>query len=539
MSSKLQELLCDRRRLIESTIQIQTKKRGVMPLRFNRMQTDYFPKRSSNDVFAKARQLGASTMVTAEFLTDAVTIKGLNVLMIWQSEKAALDHMDLILRPMFEALPDYLRVDDEEIEYRPTLGQDNRFTMSFPRMRSSITVAPAGSIKVGRGKPIHRAHFSECAFYPPGTFESLRAAVEGSAPTGYINTDYGYKALASRIVWESTSNGRDGNWYDLVKDTQNLRNSYRLHFYPWMYDIEARSGVDDPESLPADRHSPLDYSSEELTLIQTTRAQYGIELHEDNIRWRRWKKAQQGDLFPQEIAETLEGSFLVRAGMVFNRETLEGLEQEASRIPIRRIEDNGLVRIWQEPLPGERYVLAADPSEGLWDNPKAAYSAACVIKASNREHVASVYGKIPPTQFADKIADLGLRYNKALVVPEINNTCGGEVIKELMAIKNYPNVYRQFDPATRMRGNHGWRTHRGNRWGMIQSAKKIIESGGLHTYDKVLVGQLYDILDIGGDIDNAPGRFMDLAMCVFIALSVLTEYPQQTAANKVSFSRRY
>lgn len=535
--SALIELLRDRRRLIENVVTIQTKRRGILPLKFNVAQQHYWQRRTLRDLIAKSRAHGFSTLLTAEFLTDAATIEGLNIYSIWPGEKQALEHMDAVLMPMYERLPEFITIGGKEVPFKPRAGISNRTTLTFPDLGSRITVGPAGSIKFARGKTNHRVHFSEPAFYPPGTFETLKAAAEGGAPIGIMKTSYGYEAPASRIIWESTANGRGGAWFDLVSSARYGRTGYALQFYPWLFDTEALIEEGSIEALEADRGA-LDYSVSELAFIASAKAIYNVDINAAQIRYRRLKQARLGDLFPQEMAEDLDTCFLTPLGMVISLECLERMRTDATRLPVRRTEMDGKLSIWQDSFPGEQYIVVADPSEGLWDNPKAAYSAAIVVRKSTWEEVARLYGKIAPREFADMLVDIAKSYNGAMIVPEINNKCGGEVIAELLNVKCYDNVYRQRDVATRAPSEWGWRTHRGNKNGMVQTAKRILEAGAFHTYDTELVGQLYNVVEDRGYYDAASGTFVDLAMCCFIAIAVLIESPPETHSKTTWLRRR-
>lgn len=521
--------LANRRELIEKTIKIQTKKRGLQPLILNRMQRDYWEHKTSRDLSAKARQLGFSTLTLADYITDVCTIPGLNVFSIWPDEDAARRMMNRIIKPMIDNLPERIIVGTREILYKPTIGLWNSTTITFPDLQSAITMGSAGSTKFGRGQVMHRTHLSECGFYPPGSFELLKAAAEGGSPKGRMRTSYGYETDASKIVWESTANGRGGKWYELVEQARNGASAYTLHFYPWYFDDEATLPATDTLSISKGLVK-IDPTDTELDIIKRAQAQYGITVTMDMLRWRRWSQLEQGKLFLQECAEDLDSSFLFSGNLVFDTADLQAMSAEAAARAVWRTDWNGQLRVWEEPIAGKKYIVIADPSEGLWDDEGAAFSDAIVIRVDTWTHVATIHAKIPPRPFADKLAELGTHYNKALLVPEINNTCGGEVIAQLTNVLHYENIYQQ--PGTR--GTLGWRTHVGNKTGMVFSARDIIHANGFHTYDPLLIGQLYNIINTDRGIDKQEGTFSDLAMCAFIGIAVLQEgYQEHSGAAKM------
>ncbi len=101
--------------------------------------------------------------------------------------------------------------------------------------------------------------------------------------------------------------------------------------------------------------------------------------------------------------------------------------------------------VWEEPIPGRRYVIGADPAEG---NPNSDESAACVLDAESWAQVAELTGKIEPSTFAAYLDELGRWYNGADVMVERNNH-GHLLIRELQRLGNL-RVLEGYD------GRPGW-----------------------------------------------------------------------------------
>ena len=101
--------------------------------------------------------------------------------------------------------------------------------------------------------------------------------------------------------------------------------------------------------------------------------------------------------------------------------------------------------VWEEPIPGRRYVIGADPAEG---NPNSDESAACVLDAETWAQVAELTGKIEPSTFAAYLDELGRWYNSADVMAERNNH-GHLLIRELQRLGNL-RVLEGYD------GKPGW-----------------------------------------------------------------------------------
>jgi hypothetical protein len=73
---------------------------------------------------------------------------------------------------------------------------------------------------------------------------------------------------------------------------------------------------------------------------------------------------------------------------------------------------------WEHPGPGKRYVIGADPAEGI---PHRDPSAACVLEKETLTQVAELAGTIEPAVFGQYLAQLAGYYNKAAVLIERNN----------------------------------------------------------------------------------------------------------------------
>jgi hypothetical protein len=101
--------------------------------------------------------------------------------------------------------------------------------------------------------------------------------------------------------------------------------------------------------------------------------------------------------------------------------------------------------VWEEPIPGRRYVIGADPAEG---NPNSDESAACVLDAEAWAQVAELTGKIEPSTFAAWLDELGRWYNGADAMAERNNH-GHLLIRELQRLGNL-RVLEGYD------GKPGW-----------------------------------------------------------------------------------
>jgi hypothetical protein len=100
--------------------------------------------------------------------------------------------------------------------------------------------------------------------------------------------------------------------------------------------------------------------------------------------------------------------------------------------------------VYQNPVSGAEYYVAADPAEG---NPESDDSVVHVISEQGEE-CAVLAGKIEPGMFADYIDQLSIHYNYAEILPERNNH-GHAVILSLKDVHNRDVMYG-------WNGTEGW-----------------------------------------------------------------------------------
>lgn len=165
----------------------------------------------------------------------------------------------------------------------------------------------------------------------------------------------------------------------------------------------------------------------------------------------------------------------------------------------------GRLRVWDEPKTNVRYVVGADVAENkvrdraltrgkpgtFRERPD--YSCAIVIEEETALHVATWHGYIDPTEFAIICAAVGIHYNHALLVPEINSA-GIAVVESLSKIIQYPRLYRnrmfnkvELDP---MGSEWGWRTTDMSRSLLIAAIQQAVNYGQVFTRDQGLIDEL-------------------------------------------------
>jgi hypothetical protein len=207
-----------------------------------------------------------------------------------------------------------------------------------------------------------------------------------------------------------------------------------------------------------------------------------------------------------------------RSMVYFDDKVLLGFDEALLR-PESERNDDGLLII-EEADTMETYIISADSAKGKGKDE----STATVIKVSGirYEEVANFKSKnIRPEDFAPFLANLGRRYNNALVIPE-NNYPGNEVIAFLLPV--YQNIYvaeTKIDANGKEVREYGVNTNLKSKPEMFLHAKRIfldrlftVRSQAL--YDQILEYPSDDV-HLVKQKDGSGGHF-DLLMALMIGL---------------------
>lgn len=464
----------DSRWWIERNLWIRSKGRQTIPLHLNRMQADYYARRSPSgqrlgvlagrrDRVLKFRQGGQTTLITALFLADTLLTPNTYTVQVAHDTESTELIFGIVIH-YWRHLPEA----EKERVGAPRFA--NRREFFWPNINSRYLVGTAGRLTVGRGLTINNLHCSEVAFWEHPE-ESMTALLEAVPREGCV-------------VEESTPNGMGGYFHTAWQEAKEAGEgaSYRQFFYPWWWDGELRvqgSGVRGQGTAGAEGLGDL--SEEERGLVE------GHGLDGEQIAWRRWKRAQpgMGDRFAQEYPEDDVTCFLVTGRPYFNLLGAEELRRAHQR-PALEVRRNGELQIWKRAERGHAYLLAADVAEGKEETRDIGlgaeqggpdYSHLEVMDWDGTgEEVACYHGRLPEVEFAHLIFELQQEY-PGLVAVERNNT-GAVVLVRLMQLA--PRwIY--LDPEDR---RAGWRTTAGTRHLVLQALYETMEQRALAVHDE-------------------------------------------------------
>ena len=457
---------------METNLKIRDKSGDLIPLHFNAAQlrlAEIVAERWHEGVpvrlvVPKSRQMGISTWVEGLIVALSILSTAAN-----KAFRAALvAHDDVAAVTIFQ-------ISREFISNLPVGFDESAFPL---RTRNVAEVAwvDGASIRInsiktgsalGKGGRLNAVHYSEAANYSDKGVDAF-AAYE--AIQGAVNKD-----ANSLVIIESTALGRDPFFHKIVDDSLNGRNDFTVVFLPWFLDPGYQMPWETFRSWvlgnPANRDPGLKFvdTEEEAVLCSRLRLpigdkqwtyRYQHELTPNQKTWRRMMlRSEFGgrhENFSRYYPSTVEEAFSATETGLFSTEDVAHYASEAKE-PIATGNCHlvgepsmatgtwhacatGLVRMWEEPLSGEDYLISADVAEGRTKD----FSAAYVLRSADLRVVAAIHAQLEWEVFAELLYATGLYYNVATVVVENN---AHPAVAQWLHKHAYRRLYYYYDEA--------------------------------------------------------------------------------------------
>ncbi len=499
---------------------------------------------TGRDLTVKGRQTRASSIIIAKNLRRMVTEEGLTCLTMTQDDQTTATFRTRIKH----------HLDDLERHGMPfTLSLDNDEEMHIKETGSRYMFGSGNEKVAGRAYACHIAHLSEFAHWPQEKAHSLIGGITPAVP----GSPYGQMDI------ESTPNGAEGQFYDEIMGSKmyDPDSRWTTHFYEWFGEPRYRAGT-----LPScDIQMGEREWEEALVRFQPTpdeeRLMEVFRLDAGQIIWRRIRKKEQDKTdapFLQEYPETIEGCFLTAGGSFFaSPDGVNHLEQyRKSTRPAAKVLESIMWRggsvsffgpnlhIWQEPQPGQPYVVWVDNAGGGLDE-EADFSALMVCNvASAPFEVARVNIKVAPEELAPLAVALAAYYNDALLGGERDHY--GESCLRKIEELGYRNLWYYQDPNKPVKANSApvepWSHPNQTRNDILQSLRAFIFDHTFGTFDSLLVQQMGSFtwakhgirrsLKASAEKGKKDDQVMCAAGCCYIALLGRARYNAQLVSKK-------
>lgn len=453
----------------------------------NKIQQKINECKAKRKIILKSRQVGVSTNELIKIFDKTIWTPN-TTSCILAHEQDGIEKLFRIVRRAHTYM-------DPRIQPVLDRGGGSKYEMFFPAINSRIYVDLES-----RGDTIHNLHISEMAFIKE--LKRAQATIE-SVP------------INGNITVESTPNGLN-HFYEDWMDTAS---PYEKLFYPWF--------MHDEYAIENNELTEAHLTADEKAFIIKSKESYNVDISFAQIAFRRFKQSSLKGLFQQEYPEDDSTCFLTSGNSPFNLPIIKELYEKCKE-PIDVV--NG-IRIYQQFIPQETYVIAGDPAEGIGGDSSAAH----VFKVRNREQVAAFHANnLKPSEFADKLIEMaemyGVKYPPPLIGVERNNH-GHAVLLKLDEVINYANIFRHDqDNEEKL----GWITDRVTRPLMLDTFIEGVENGTIILRDKQTLAECLTLVNKEGKIEAEDGKHDDLVIAGAIGVQMCIEESQSDIYSSIS-----
>lgn len=498
----------------------------TIPFRVNRIQQDLLANIALWNLLLKPRQTGGTTFfLLYRLFLPAILEGGIGSLLISQSREYASEHFQIVRRAYNLIGAGNPNGGDDENLLCTQLKQNvlhtaysNRRELVLDYLDSKIRVATAEVEESGQGITLHHIVASEYARWP-GNPENTLSNVMGALVNG------------GTLDRESTGNGAAGPFYEACLRAMNspTQADAKLHFYPWWWD----SGYTDKDfrfqdgslislekvSKKMKTEIEADLESDEKKLIEL----FHVDLNQ--IAWRRKSRIAQRGNFDEKYPEDPITAFLVSGNQYFDKDILIARKRELIGYKPWKTFDNGAARIFNQRIPGRRYVIGADVATGRTiSNEDTDYCAAVVLDLETGEEMAAYRARVNPQDFAFDLDDLGRYFNDAMIGVERTGD-GGTTILTLQGECKYTAIYKHREWHKRERKKaiefEGFPTTGKTRPIALNWLSTFLLEHPELIWDEQFINEaLVFVRDETGIPAAAPGAHDDTVSCRWIAHSV-------------------
>jgi hypothetical protein len=383
---------------------------NLITFKRNRSQIEFNKQRGLRNIILKSRKLGFTTDESLDSFDDVLFTPNFDALMLSYDIPSQLDIFDSKIMLAWDNFPDDVKsmwIVDAQRANKLKFGHGDG---SF----SSIVVRTKG--RSGTFRRIHISEFGRICKTDPTTAKEIMAGTIQAAP------------LNARVDIESTAMGVGGQFYNMFWEAwergEPIRPvDFKAHFFNWTYDDKELEKIKTPDTnLPKEF---LDYQVlHKLTDVQITYYYY---------KWLTLNK--DWDLLHQEYPTTPEEAFVTSGRTLFNGQKLD-------KMPLHDGLRVGNWTYFDDYVPGHRYALGADPSEG-YGGDAATIAVIDFDHKDERRLIPKVVAefadnKIQPHEFAFEIKSGGQAYGNCIAGVERNGP-GLAVLTKLREI--YFNIY--------------------------------------------------------------------------------------------------
>ena len=425
----------------------------------------------------KPRQIGCSTLVRAFDFWYGYGCRDPIRSLVVSHEGDSTDRMHRMNTEFHSSLPRELQ--------RP-IDRSNRKELTFADTGAAFRCQTAGSPSGGKSWTYQRIHATEVGSWK----ENCDAHKVWASINATLHPGPHYQ-----VIVESTGHGPGDLFHDLIKGAMRSDTAAVL-FFKWSDHPAYR--IDPPPSF-----EPT-LNEEDLANV------HGLDLAQ--LYWRR-KKLESGftlDEFRQHYPLTIEDAFLAGSNGYFNSDMLNS---RLSLVTDQNVVTHRNLKIFEQPKKELHYAVGIDSASGRGGD----YAVIQVVSQDHKQVAVYCCKKTTPWELAEKAAEIGLMYNKALILAESNNQ-GGTCLFRLRQL-GYPNLW--CDPET----GKDWMTLTNTKHKAYGWARNLIDGDAVELNDPQTIQELMHVRQTERKIEGTDGYHDDLADAFVLAVWAVRSLP--------------
>lgn len=389
------------------------------------------------------------------------------------------------------------------------------------------------------------------------------AFIEGSRGAEFYEAAQPSLSTGGRCTLISTPNGYDPLYHKTYKMAVDGRNNYNVVDMKWYEDpryngrnknLQFSHGMSwnliDPKTdeVLETIFDPCSgdvnhYTKKKCTVPEST---WPDMIKKGYQPTSAWFEGMCADLNhdPRSIAQELLCSFLGSGDNVIKDKYVKIQERENVKEPIRKEWLDNNMWIWEEPIKGHRYILAADPSSG-----SASDSAGiCILDYDTGLQVAEYQGMSTPDVLGEICSHYGRIYD-AFIVVDITGGWGAATVLKLIDL-GYSKNKMYYDTTVgidSVSNNKSLQKHMNNgklpglnfqknRNVIISELEKSVRMGSMKVSSIRMLGEMDTFVYINGRADHMKGYHDDLlmsaAMCLFVGMTSFRNLEESRGKSK-------
>lgn len=433
-------------------------------------------------VIHKSRQMGISVLLAKLEQYIVCRKQNLNITHLFPDEQLASQFFNEKWEPLAESVHPQLLPD-----MYPTITPVPYVKVGMFHgidMNCNIKIGGAGSPAAGRSATNHAVILDEYAFYP--NVKQLERGVLATQPkTGMVLT-----------VYVSTANGM--NWfYDAVQQAKKEDSRMEFLFLPWHmlkeYEMDVNPGS---RFYDLDLYKPTEYDMKLMDIFE--KAGYPPETWTRKMEWYDYvlDKEAKGDVeymnqeYPSDEQEAFSATgrpvLPAKAITYWTEKTRDEkptfvdqftqIDPRTKRPKVNILPTNkSAVQMWQKPLPGHRYYIGCDPSEGDYAGDRSAW---VVLDMNTMDEVCFSADYLEAEELADTLINYARFYNNSVIVVERNM---GQAVIEFLLASGYHRIY--IDPTAPGKVKYGVRTTQATKNEALRRLRFLLNNGFYKPHD--------------------------------------------------------